>query len=26
MALKKEFGQVKYGFQSAEEALKYVKA
>jgi glycine hydroxymethyltransferase len=26
MALKKEFGQVKYGFQSVEEALKYVKA
>jgi glycine hydroxymethyltransferase len=26
MALKKEFSQVKYGFQSVEEALKYVKA
>ncbi len=26
LALKKEFSQVKYGFQSVEEALKYVKA
>jgi glycine hydroxymethyltransferase len=26
IALKKEFSQVKYGFQSVEEALKYVKA
>ncbi|MCL1977261.1 MAG: serine hydroxymethyltransferase [Candidatus Bathyarchaeota archaeon] len=26
MALKKEFGQVKYGFQSVEEALKYAKS
>ncbi|MGD6932979.1 MAG: serine hydroxymethyltransferase [Candidatus Bathyarchaeia archaeon] len=26
MALKKEFSQVKYGFQSVEEALKYVQA
>jgi glycine hydroxymethyltransferase len=26
MALKKEFSHVKYGFQSVEEALKYVKA
>jgi glycine hydroxymethyltransferase len=25
MAFRKEFGQVKYGFQSVEEALKYVK-
>ena len=26
LALKKEFSHVKYGFQSVEEALKYVKA
>jgi hypothetical protein len=25
IALKKEFSQVKYGFQSVEETLKYIK-